>query len=46
MHEGIACEISGTHPSPARINTSHAEIRIGNGSPLQGVALVREHYTS
>ena len=46
MHEGIACEISGTHPSPRVSITSHAEIRIGNGSPLQGVALVREHYTS
>lgn len=36
----------GDTPNPTRINTSHAEIRIGNGSPLQGVALVREHYTT
>ena len=46
MRKGIACEIWGTHPAPTRIDKSHAEIRIKNGSPLQGITPVREHYTT
>ena len=36
----------GDTPSPPRIDTSRTVIDVGNGAPLKGDALVREHYTS